>query len=116
MNDSFCIFLTQELEKDFSYQTTPKQLDQNKVVVIPHSYDSEEEYFKEDVALLCGAYPVVAAALETGESCSVEVTLTEMLAIVPRKRARCDAYARLQRYLLTRGVNLVINSNKTKKK
>lgn len=112
--DNFCIFLAHSLDQERQY-SAPRKIDADKVVVIPHSYQSEEEYFKEDIALLCGAYPIVAATLETGESCTVETTLAEILAVVPRKRSRCDAYSRFQRYLQTRGVTLVINSNKSKK-
>ena len=43
------------------------------------------------------------------------MTLTDALELIPRDRKRVDAYKTLQKYLHERGVNLVINSQKTKK-
>lgn len=43
------------------------------------------------------------------------MTLTEALELIPRDRKRVDAYKALQKYLSERGVNLIINSQKTKK-
>lgn len=46
----------------------------------------------------------------------IELSLTEALELIPRDRKRTDAYKALQKYLSERGVNLVVKSQKTKKK
>lgn len=43
------------------------------------------------------------------------MTLTDALELLPRDRKRTDAYKALQKYLSERGVNLFVNSQKTKK-
>lgn len=44
------------------------------------------------------------------------MTLTEALELIPRDRKRVDAYKTLQKYLASRNVSLVIESQKTKGK
>ena len=44
---------------------------------------------------------------------SIEVTLSELLAVIPRKRRRCEAYNSLVKYLREeRNILLTIKSNK----
>ena len=44
---------------------------------------------------------------------SIEVTLSELLAVIPRKRRRCEAYNSLVKYLREeRNIILTIKSNK----
>ena len=45
----------------------------------------------------------------------IEVSLQELLTIIPRKRKRSDAYKGLVTKLKKLDVTLIINSNKTKK-
>lgn len=44
------------------------------------------------------------------------MTLTDALELIPRDRKRVDAYKALQKYLASRNVSLVIESQKTKGK
>lgn len=46
----------------------------------------------------------------------ISMSLSEALELMPRDRKRVDAFKAVQKYLSERGVNLVIYSQKTKKK
>lgn len=45
---------------------------------------------------------------------TLELSLAEISTIIPKKRIRVDAYARLQRLLKTKNIELKIFSQKTK--
>lgn len=71
--------------------------------------------FKDDVAALEN---YVGGPLETG--LSIELSLKQILRIIPRNRPRTDAYAALCKFLkVTMGIDLIIKSmkkNETKTK
>lgn len=46
----------------------------------------------------------------------ISMTLSDALVLMPRDRKRVDAYKALQKYLASRNVSLVIESQKTKRK
>lgn len=64
--------------------------------------------FKADISALEGRYGTPLPE-------TIPLTLTEALELLPRDRKRSDAYNSLKHYLEGIGVNLIINSNKTKK-
>ncbi len=52
---------------------------------------------------------------EFKEGLTIDWSLQQALEILPRERKRVDAYDSLKKYLLeTRGITLIITSNKTK--
>lgn len=118
--DNFCVFLTNQLEQERQYTAVdmpsclPQQI-HGDLIVIPHAYSAEEDAFKEDLLRLCNANKHVKEALEMGTSVTVDYSLTEISNIIPRKRARSDAYVRFQRFLKTKGITLIIKSRKTQK-
>jgi len=87
-------------EQNITSLVKPKS-DKKKVV-------SGDKY-KADIEALRVFY-----TLEEGEI--IEISLQDLLAIVPRKRPRTEAYQGLRSYLLQKyGVSLDINSRKSKK-
>ena len=67
------------------------------------------EKFKDDVEVLAG----YIGEEHFISGLSIEVTLSELLAVIPRKRRRCEAYNSLVKYLREeRNIILTIKSNK----
>ena len=77
--------------------------------VIARKVSITSEKFKNDVEVL---------AKYIGEEhfisgLNIEVTLSELLAVIPRKRRRCEAYNSLVKYLREeRNIILIIKTNK----
>ena len=67
------------------------------------------EKFKDDVEVLAG----YIGEEHFISGLSIEVTLSELLAVIPRKRRRCEAYNSLVKYLREeRNILLTIKTNK----
>lgn len=67
------------------------------------------EKFKDDVEVLAG----YIGEEHFISGLSIEVTLSELLTVIPRKRRRCEAYNSLVKYLREeRNIILTIKSNK----
>ena len=77
--------------------------------VIVQKVSITPEKFKDDVEALVG----YIGEEHFISGLSIEVTLSELLAVVPRKRRRCEAYNSLVKYLSEeRNIILTIKSNK----
>lgn len=81
----------------------PESLKPRKIII--------SDQFKSDASSLCE----YAKITELSPGMTVNITLQEILKIIPRKRPRIDSYNTLVRYLKEQiGVELIISSNKTK--
>ena len=90
--------------------TTSNRLENDAVPSVIAKKDSTEKYQKDIVALE-GEY----GKLSTQTGLSINLTLKEALALMPRNRKRIDAYAGLMSYLKKEyGITLTITSQKTK--
>lgn len=108
----FCIYLQRMLDNDIpSYE----EVDPQNVILIPRQYSQEESCFDADIANLKANYPELAVALLNKTPYKLELSLNEIAKICQRSRQRVDSYERLKRFLLTKGVELVIYSQKTRK-
>ena len=108
---NFTLYLQRFLECDCpSYQ----EVSPENIVLIPRNYHVEEDSLSPDIELLKKRFPEVIESLETGKPLTLELSLAEISAIIPKKRIRVDAYARLQRLLKTKNIELKIFSQKTK--
>lgn len=77
--------------------------------VIVEKVSITPEKFKDDVEALAGY--IGEEHLISG--LGIEVALSELLAVIPRKRRRCEAYNALVKYLREeRNILLTIKSNK----
>ena len=91
------------------------EVDPREVILIPRQYSEEENVFATDVANLKANFPELAVAMMNRTPYRLELPLASITKICPRHRQRIDSYDRLRRYLLTKGVELNIYSQKTKK-
>ena len=108
----YSFYLQRMLENDIvSYE----EIDSSRVILIPRQYSQEESLFEDDLANLKARYPDLGVALLNKTPYRIEMTLAEIVQVCPRNRQRIDSYDRLKRYLLTKGVELIVNSQKTKK-
>lgn len=108
---NFTLYLQRMLDNDCpSYQ----EVNPANILFIPRNYTEEEDILAPDIELLKKRFPEVVESLETGKPLTLELSLAEISAIIPRKRIRVDAYARLQRLLKTKNIELKIFSQKTK--
>lgn len=70
------------------------------------------EQFRDDVKALCD----YSGLSELHRGMEIKMSLQEALSVIPRKRRRVDSYNALIEFLSSEmGVNLIINSQKTKK-
>ena len=77
--------------------------------VIVQKVSITPEKFKDDVEVLAG----YIGEEHFISGLSIEVTLSELLAVIPRKRRRCEAYNSLVKYLREeRNILLTIKTNK----
>lgn len=90
---------------------TYEEVDPKRVILIPRQYSQEESLFDEDLRNLKTRFPDMLNKTPY----KIEISLTEISQICPRNRQRIDSYDRLRRYLLTKGVELNVYSQKTKK-
>jgi hypothetical protein len=110
-NMNFTLYLKRFLENECpSYQ----EVNPENIVFIPRNYSEEEESQAPDIELLKKRFPEVVESFETGKPLTLELSLAEISTIIPKKRIRVDAYARLQRLLKTKNIELKIFSQKTK--
>lgn len=108
---NFTLYLKRFLENECpSYQ----EVNPENIVFIPRNYSEEEESQAPDIELLKKRFPEVVESFETGKPLTLELSLAEISTIIPKKRIRVDAYARLQRLLKTKNIELKIFSQKTK--
>ena len=108
---NFTLYLQRMLDNDCpSYQ----EVNPAHIVFIPRNYSEEEDSLAPDLELLKKRFPQVVESLETGKPLTLELSLAEISTIIPKKRIRVDAYARLQRLLKTKNIELKIFSQKTK--
>lgn len=90
--------------------TTPNRLEKDAVPSVIAKKDSTGKYQK-DIAALEEKY----GKLSTQTGLSINLTLKEALALMPRGRKRIDAYTGLMSYLKREyGITLTIKSQKTK--
>lgn len=94
---------------------TYEEIDPSRVILIPRQYSQEESLFADDLSNLKARFPDLGVALLNKAPYRIELSLAEIVQICPRNRQRIDSYDRLRRYLLTKGVELIVYSQKTKK-
>jgi hypothetical protein len=108
---NFALYLQRMLDNECpSYQ----EVSPENIVFIPRNYSEEEDSLAPELELLKKGFPEVIESLETGKPLTLELSLAEISAIIPKKRVRVDAYARIQRLLKTKNIELKIFSQKTK--
>lgn len=108
---NFTLYLQRMLDNEC---TSYQEVNPANIVFIPRNYSEEEDSLAPDLELLKKRFPEVVESLETGKPLTLELSLAEISAIIPKKRIRVDAYARLQRLLKTKNIELKIFSQKTK--
>ena len=94
---------------------TYEEIDPSRVILIPRQYSQEESLFEDDLSNLKARFPDLGVALLNKTPYRIEMTLAEIVQVCPRNRQRIDSYDRLKRYLLTKGVELNVYSQKSKK-
>lgn len=94
---------------------TYEEVDPKRVILIPRQYSQEESLFDEDLKNLKTRFADLGIAMLNKTPYKIEMSLVEISQICPRNRQRIDSYDRLRRYLLTKGVELIVYSQKTKK-
>ena len=94
---------------------TYEEIDPTRVILIPRQYSQEESLFDEDLKNLKVRFPDLGVALLNKTHYKIEISLADIGQICPRHRQRIDSYDRLKRYLLTKGIELIVYSQKTKK-
>ena len=105
-------FLQRAMENERQY--TPILMNKEEVIVIPRSLQEETNYFTYELEVLEEAYPEMAKAIEEKRPYTIEMTLQEISKLFPGRRVRLDAYTRLQRFLATQQITLLLTSRKTK--
>ena len=108
----FAMYLQRTLDNEIP---TYEEIDPSRVILIPRQYSQEESLFEDDLANLKARFPDLGVALLNKTPYRIEMTLAEIVQVCPRNRQRIDSYDRLKRYLLTKGVELIVYSQKTKK-
>lgn len=108
----YCIYLQHMLENQVP---TYVEVDPREVILIPRQYIEEEKLFESDLSNLIAKFPDLSVALLNKFPFQIELSLAEISQICPRNRQRIDSYDRLRRYLLTKGIELIVYSQKTKK-
>lgn len=108
----FTMYLQRMLDNEIS---TYEEVDPKRVILIPRQYSQEESLFDDDLKNLKAHFPNLGIALLNKTPYKIEMSLAEISQVCPRNRQRIDSYDRLKRYLLTKGVELNIYSQKTKK-
>lgn len=108
----FAMYLQRMLDNEIS---TYEEVDPSHVILIPRQYSQEESLFDEDLKNLKARFPNLGVAMLNKTPYKIEISLAEIVQVCPRNRQRIDSYDRLKRYLLTKGVELNIYSQKTKK-
>lgn len=90
--------------------TTPNRLEKDAAPSVTARKDSTGKY-RKDIAALEEKY----GKLSTQTGLSINLTLKEALALMPRGRKRIDAYTGLMSYLKREyGITLTITSQKSK--
>ena len=108
----FAMYLQRMLDNEIP---TYEEIDPSRVILIPRQYSQEESLFEDDLSNLKDRFPYLGVALLNKAPYRIELSLAEIVQICPRNRQRIDSYDRLRRYLLTKGVELIVYSQKTKK-
>ena len=108
----FAMYLQRMLDNEIP---TYEEIDPSHVILIPRQYSQEESLFEDDLANLKARFPDLGVALLNKTPYRIEMTLAEIVQVCPRHRQRIDSYDRLKRYLLTKGVELNVYSQKSKK-
>lgn len=108
----FAMYLQRMLDNEIP---TYEEIDSSRVILIPRQYSQEESLFEDDLSNLKARFPDLCVALLNKAPYRIELSLAEIVLICPRNRQRIDSYDRLKRYLLTKGVELIVYSQKTKK-
>ena len=108
----YCVYLQRMLDNEIP---TYVEVDPREVILIPRQYSEEENVFETDVVNLKSNFPELAVAMMNRTPYRLELPLASITKICPRHRQRIDSYDRLKRYLLTKGVELIVYSQKTKK-
>ena len=108
----FAMYLQRMLDNEIP---TYEEVDPTRVILIPRHYSQEEALFEDDLANLKARFLDLGVALLNKTPYKIEISLAEIVQICPRNRQRIDSYDRLKRYLLTKGVELIVYSQKTKK-
>ena len=108
----FAMYLQRMLDNEIP---TYEEIDPSSVILIPRQYSQEESLFEDDLANLKARFPDLGVALLNKTPYRIEMSLAEIVQVCPRNRQRIDSYDRLKRYLLTKGVELNVYSQKSKK-
>ena len=108
----FAMYLQRMLDNEVP---TYEEIDPSRVILIPRQYSQEESLFEDDLSNLKARFPDLGVALLNKTPYRIEMTLAEIVQVCPRNRQRIDSYDRLKRYLLTKGVELNVYSQKSKK-
>ena len=108
----FAMYLQRMLDNEIP---TYEEVDPTRVILIPRQYSQEESLFEDDLSNLKARFPDLCVALLNKAPYRIELSLAEIVQICPRNRQRIDSYDRLKRYLLTKGIELIVYSQKTKK-
>ena len=108
----FAMYLQRMLDNEIP---TYEEIDPSRVILIPRQYSQEKSLFADDLSNLKARFPDLGVALLNKAPYRIELSLAEIVQICPRNRQRIDSYDRLRRYLLTKGVELIVYSQKTKK-
>ena len=108
----FAMYLQRMLDNEIP---TYEEIDPSRVILIPRQYSQEESLFEDDLSNLKTRFPDLCVALLNNAPYRIELSLAEIVQVCPRNRQRIDSYDRLRRYLLTKGVELIVYSQKTKK-
>lgn len=108
----FTMYLQRMLDNEIA---TYEEVDPKRVILIPRQYSQEESLFEDDLTNLKTRFPDLGIAMLNKTPYKIEMSLAEISQVCPRNRQRIDSYDRLKRYLLTKGVELNVYSQKTKK-
>lgn len=79
-----------------------------------HDPEVEARLFSADIESLKNHYPEFKNAWDNDYEATIEVKLTELADICPRKYIRTLQYKRLAAYLETKNIQLIIKSQKNK--
>ena len=108
----FAMYLQRMLDNEIP---TYEEIDPSRVILIPRQYSQEESLLEDDLSNLKARFPDLGVALLNKTPYRIEMSLAEIVQVCPRNRQRIDSYDRLKRYLLTKGVELNVYSQKSKK-
>ena len=81
-----------------------------------HKQDLEERIFALDITALKQRSEEFKSAWESSETCELNMKLTELYELCPRKYPKTESYNRFVKFLGSRGIELTITSRKKRNK